>query len=128
MINTISHIVLYATQADEALAFYRDMLGFKLHTDTIFEGVRWLSVQAPEQKELELIIMEARSAASRALVGNQSPDVPFLVVTSSDCKGDYEALTKRGVTFLDEPTKRPWGTAVLFKDLYGNVIHLVQPN
>ncbi len=128
MINKISHIVLYATDVDEALAFYRDILGFRIHTDTTFEGVRWLSVQAPAQKELELIIMEARSAASRALVGNQSPDVPFLVLTSSDCKGDYEALKKAGVTFLGEPAKRPWGIAVQFKDLYGNVIHLVQPN
>ena len=58
MINKISHIVLYATDVDEALAFYRDILGFRIHTDTTFEGVRWLSVQAPAQKELELIIME----------------------------------------------------------------------
>jgi predicted enzyme related to lactoylglutathione lyase len=127
MIKKISHMVLYAADQDEALAFYRDNLGFKVHTDVLFEGVRWLSMQAPEQKELEVIIAKAQSPAAKALIGNQSPDIPFLVLTSSDCEGDYEALKKSGVTLLTEPTLRPWGMAFQFKDLYGNVIHLVEP-
>lgn len=126
MITKISHIVLYVTDIDEALNFYRNVLGFKIHTDEMFEGVRWLSVQASEQKELELIVMKARSAESRALVGKQSPDVPLFVMNTPDCNSEFERLKSQGVTFLAEPTKRPWGLAATFKDLYGNVIHLVQ--
>ena len=42
---------------DEALAFYRDKLGFTVRTDMRMDnGFRWLSVSPPAQPDLELVL------------------------------------------------------------------------
>ena len=47
MLNRISHTGVWVTDQDEALAFYRDVLGFEVRTDVTipeFGNMRWLSV------------------------------------------------------------------------------------
>ena len=39
---------------------------------------------------------------------------------TSDCRGTYAELSERGVTFLAEPTKRPYGTEATLRDNSGN--------
>ena len=41
---------LYVRDQDEALAFYVDKLGFRVHTDAGNGDYRWLTVQHPEQR------------------------------------------------------------------------------
>jgi AraC-like DNA-binding protein/catechol 2,3-dioxygenase-like lactoylglutathione lyase family enzyme len=50
---------LYVRDQDEALAFYVDKLGFRVHTDVRNGDYRWLTVQAPTSRR-------CRSACSRA--------------------------------------------------------------
>jgi catechol 2,3-dioxygenase-like lactoylglutathione lyase family enzyme len=52
MLNRISHTGIWVTDQDEALAFYRDVLGFEVRTDVTvpeFGNMRWLSVALPGQ-------------------------------------------------------------------------------
>jgi predicted enzyme related to lactoylglutathione lyase len=126
MINTISHAVLFVKDQDEALSFYRDKVGFKLHTDMPFDSMRWLTVQPATQANFELVLMKAVNSDAQALVGKQGAGAPFLCMSSSDCKADFERLRKNGVDFIQEPTVKPWGIEALFLDLYGNLICLVQ--
>src|ERR687883_120036 len=52
MLNRISHTGIWVTDQDEALAFYRDVLGFEVRTDVTvaeFGNLRWLSVALPGQ-------------------------------------------------------------------------------
>ena len=126
MITKMTHITLYVKDEEEALAFYRDKVGMKVHTDVTFSGMRWLTLNVPDQPDLELVLFKATKPESQALVGKQSPEGPLLVFATDDIKGDFEQLRDRGITFTQEPVEKAWGKEAMFHDLYGNVIMLYQ--
>ena len=126
MITKFSHPVLYVKDQDEALAYYRDMLGFKVHSDSQYGTLRWLTIQPPDNPGEELILFKATTPESLALVGKQSPEVPFLAFVTTDCKADCRTFKDNGVKIVEEPTEQPWGIQALFHDLYGNLITLIQ--
>lgn len=129
MINKISHITLYTNDQDETMKFYVEKLGFKVHTDMPFGEERWLTLTPAQQDNFELVIFNAVAPDAQAFVGKQAPhNVPFLVLSTDNCKGDYERLKAAGVEFIKEPTQEMWGTEALFKDPLGNVIDMVQAN
>ncbi len=41
---------------------------------------------------------------------------------------DYEAYKAKGVRFVREPRREPYGTVAAFEDLYGNRWDLLQPD
>ena len=41
---------------------------------------------------------------------------------TDDCRCTYQELTKKGVTFLQEPADRPYGVEAVFRDDSGNWI------
>jgi len=50
----INVVGLYVDDQDEALKFYVDKLGFRVHTDVRNGTYRWLTVQHPEQPSFQL--------------------------------------------------------------------------
>ena len=59
MIADVSRHNLRQQQKD-ALNFYRDKLGFKLHTDAMVgEDFRWLTI-TPDQPDFEIVLMEPK--------------------------------------------------------------------
>ncbi len=126
-ITKVSHLTIYVSNQDEALGFYRDKLGFKVHTDANFEGMRWLTLSLPTQQDFEIVLMLATKPESKALVGKQTPEGPLLCVAVDDCKATVEALKSKGVKIVQEPNQEPWGISAMALDLYGNGIYLVQP-
>lgn len=125
MIQKVSHLTLLVKEQNEALSFYRDKLGFKVHTDAMFGEMRWLTLCASEQPDVELSLMVA-GAGDLDLVGRQGGSYPLFAFESKDCWATFNALKALGVQFEGEPKKEPWGTGVSFKDLYGNMIYLHQ--
>lgn len=126
MITKMTHVSLYVHDQEEALKFYRDKMGLKVHTDADFSGMRWLTLHAADAPDFELVIFKATKPESQALVGKQAPEGPLFVFNSDDCKGDAAALAAKGVKFVEEPTQKPWGLEALFLDLYGNIIMINQ--
>jgi predicted enzyme related to lactoylglutathione lyase len=49
------------------------------------------------------------------------------VMTTDDCHLTYKQLSAKGVTFLSEPTERPYGIEAMMRDDSGNLISLTQP-
>ena len=45
---------VYVRDQDEALAFYVDKLGFRVHTDARNGDYRWLTAQHPDQSSFQL--------------------------------------------------------------------------
>src|SRR5438093_6498841 len=45
---------LYVRDQDEAVQFYVEKLGFRVHTDVRNGGYRWLTVQHPDQPSFQL--------------------------------------------------------------------------
>jgi catechol 2,3-dioxygenase-like lactoylglutathione lyase family enzyme len=109
---------------DEALDFYTKKLGFVVAEDFSMGTDRWLTITAPGNQDCVLALHEARNEAEQGLVGKQMGSYPFLGIDTDDCISDYERMKALGVKFDGEPTIKPYGTGVLFEDLYGNKIYL----
>jgi catechol 2,3-dioxygenase-like lactoylglutathione lyase family enzyme len=132
MINRLSHATIWVFDQDEALAFYRDALGFEVRTDQTMDTFRWVTVGAADQPDLEIVLlvpgppMMPPEAAEqiKALVGKGAMGAG--VFGTDDCVGTYEALKARGVEFLQEPAERSYGTEATFRDPFGNWFSLTQ--
>lgn len=127
MITRITHITLFVSNQEEALKFYVDKLGFEIHTDAKFGDFRWLTINAKNQKDFELVLFPATKPEEKALVGKQAASNPILSLETQDCQKTYLELKQNGVKFLQEPKEKPWGIDSQFQDLYGNIFNLTQP-
>jgi catechol 2,3-dioxygenase-like lactoylglutathione lyase family enzyme len=117
---------LLVTDYDDAIEFYSEKLGFELLEDKAFGDSRWVTLALPNQKDVTIALELAKSDEDRALVGKQGGSFALLGLDTADCLGDYDRMKSLGVTFQGEPQSGPWGTGVLFEDLYGNKIFVSQ--
>ncbi|HET8881795.1 MAG TPA: VOC family protein [Solimonas sp.] len=117
---------LYVRDQDEALAFYVDKLGFRVHTDARNGGFRWLTVQHPEQPSFQLGLFapgppmhdDATAQTLRAIVAKGA--MPSLVLVVDDCRAAYERMRAAGVEFTQEPVDRYGTVDAGFRDPSGN--------
>jgi catechol 2,3-dioxygenase-like lactoylglutathione lyase family enzyme len=57
MIKKMSHATIFVANQEEALAFYRDKLGFEVHTDAMVgEDFRWLTLNTKDQPDFEIVL------------------------------------------------------------------------
>lgn len=132
MISGISHITRYVQDAEAALKFYTEVLGFQKCADReVGPGMRWLTVTAPEQKDLEVVLFEPRvwfrnpeeAARAEAMLSQQ----PSLIFRTRDIKAAYEKLKSAGVELLTpEIRDLPWGRDLEIRDITGSVVALVE--
>ena len=136
MIQRQSHSTIYVIDQDEALAFYRDILGFEVNTDMTMNdaGLRWLTLSPKGQPDLELILAQVISGPMfdadtaeeiKALVARGAFGIG--VFETDDIHSDYERLSKQGVEFVSPPKEQFYGTEAVVKDNSGNWFSLTQP-
>ena len=135
MIRRMSHATIFVNNQNEALEFYRDKLGFRVHTDAMVgEDFRWLTMCTEDDADFELILMEPKpgmlmddetSQQLRAIMNKGVLGAG--VFNTDDCRGTYEELKAKGVQFIGEPAERPYGVEAVFKDNSGNWFSLTQP-
>jgi len=129
MLKKIGHITVLVRDYDEAIEFYVGKLGFALMADNAFgPGMRWVAVAPSKDAETAIVFVEADTPEKSERVGTQASNHVFLVVQTDDCRRDYEAMKSRGVVFFGEPQNVPWGVEIVFEDLYGNRLDLVEHN
>lgn len=127
MKKKIAAISLVVRDYDEAIAFYRDILDFKLVEDSPQgEGKRWVVMAPPGAKETRLLLARAKDETQQARVGDQTGGRVFLFLETDDFWRDYWKMKSEGVTFCEEPREEPYGQVVVFEDLYGNRWDLIQ--
>jgi catechol 2,3-dioxygenase-like lactoylglutathione lyase family enzyme len=125
----IDHITLLVKDQDEAAKFYVEKLGFQKREDTVFWGdMRWVTVSPKDQPDLELTFVKADTEDKLKALEKQAGDHVFLTLETDDCRRDYNAMKAKGVKFHGEPTEQAWGIEVVFEDLYGNLLDLIQRN
>jgi catechol 2,3-dioxygenase-like lactoylglutathione lyase family enzyme len=133
MIKGIDIVSVWVLDQDAAKDFYTTKLGFTATNDVQLDnGMRWLTVRAPGGTGQEFVLMDpshsmldAESAKLiRELVakGALSPGV----MSTDDCRGDYEKLSALGVQFLQPPADRPYGTEAVLRDDSGNWFSFTQ--
>ena len=123
---------LYVHDQDEALAFYVEKLGFRVHTDVGNGDYRWLTVQHPEQPSFQLglfrpgppVLDAATAQAARAIVAKGA--MPPLVLRVDDCRAAYERMRGLGVEFTQEPVERYGTVDAGFRDPSGNGWKMIQ--
>ncbi len=117
MIRGIKFSSVPVTDQDRALAFYTEKLRFRLLTDQPFhEKQRWIELGIPGA--------DTRLVLFRFDNGPQPGTQMNITFWSDDVESTARELQERGVEFTMEPTKAPWGTAAIFKDLDGNTFVL----
>jgi len=84
---------------------------------------RWLIIGTPETP-VGITLKRADTPEQRALIGKQGGGAPLFGLTTDDCQRDFRVMKARGVTFEGEPRTMPFGTGVMFQDLYGNKFYL----
>ncbi|MGW1072537.1 VOC family protein [Streptomyces sp. NPDC002537] len=135
MIRGIAITTVWVLDQDRAKEFYTGKLGLEVRTDMTMggdKGMRWLTVGARDQPDVELTLMvpgppalDPESAeAVRTLVAKGALGAG--VLSTDDVHRDYESLKARGVEFLQEPQERPYGTEAILRDDSGNWFSLTQ--
>jgi catechol 2,3-dioxygenase-like lactoylglutathione lyase family enzyme len=131
MITNVSLTSVFVQDIDESKRFYVEVLGFEERADLALGDYRWCTVGHPDQPELQLHLTVPGPPFSpeltAAMVKAQSEgglNGPGLHV--DDCRRTAEELKVKGVTFLQEPTDRPYGVEALIRDNSGNWLVLVE--
>jgi catechol 2,3-dioxygenase-like lactoylglutathione lyase family enzyme len=123
----IAQVALVVRDYDEAIRFFTEALGFELLEDSPRpDGKRWVLV-APPGGGAALLLARAVTPEQQGAVGNQTGGRVFLFLATDDFERDYRRMTAHGVQFIEQPRHEPYGTVVVFLDLYGNKWDLVGP-
>jgi len=103
-------------------------LGFDLLEDTdLGSGKRWVRVRPPgPDRGAGLLLARATTPEQRDSVGNQTGGRVFLFLETDDFDRDHARYTAAGVEFVREPSVEPYGKVAVFRDLYGNLIDLIE--
>lgn len=113
---------------DEAIAWYRDVLGFVLVEDRAMgPGKRWVVMSPGEGAATRVLLARAANAEQESRIGNQTGGRVFLFVHTDDFARDHAAFASRGARFIESPRYEAYGTVAVFEDLYGNKWDLIQP-
>lgn len=128
MKQTLANVALLVRDYDEAIAWYTGKLGFALLEDTALgDGKRWVRVAPPGASETALLLAEASTDEQIRHVGRHTGGRVGLFLHTDDFRRDHAAMSARGVKFMEDPRDEPYGTVVVFEDLYGNRWDLLEP-
>jgi catechol 2,3-dioxygenase-like lactoylglutathione lyase family enzyme len=132
MSQVVGVVGLYVRDQDEALEFYVEKLGFRVHTDAKNGDYRWLTVQHPDQPSFQLGLFTPQAPlvdAATAQTLNEAVAkgaMPPLVLMVDDVRGAHERMTGAGVEFTQEPVERYGAVDASFRDPSGNGWKLIQ--
>ncbi|MEW2528007.1 VOC family protein [Streptomyces sp. NPDC047071] len=130
----LSQCFIAVDDHDQALAFYRDVLGLEVRNDVAFEGMRWVTVGSPAQ-DVE-IVLEPPLADPNAAPADRRAMAELLakgllrgvIFTTDDVDATFERVRAAGADVLQEPMDQPYGVRdCAFRDPAGNMVRFNQP-
>lgn len=129
---TIHYAFLPHTDAEAALGFYRDTLGFEVRQDVGYEDMRWLTVGPPNQPDTGIVLHPP--AVDPGLTDEERQTVLELIAKGSyaaltlatdDLDGLFERLQASGADVLQEPMDQDYGVRdCAFRDPSGNLLRI----
>ena len=128
MNQSIAHVALVVRDYDQAIDFYTRKLHFTLIEDTYQpeQDKRWVVVSPPNSTGASLVLAKASNPEQEAFIGDQTGGRVFLFLNTDDFWRDYDDMISKGIRFVREPKKEPYGTVAVFEDLYGNLWDLIE--
>jgi catechol 2,3-dioxygenase-like lactoylglutathione lyase family enzyme len=129
---TLARCFVQVHDPDLALAFYRDVLGLELLNDVSRDNYRWITVGAPAQPGVSIVITNyvngspSDGDAVAALVAKGAMNgVHF---SSKDLDATFDTIRAAGAEIVQEPTDQPWGVRdCAVRDPSGNLVRIDQP-
>jgi predicted enzyme related to lactoylglutathione lyase len=129
---TLSHSFVYVLDQDEALDFYTRVLGFETRSDAQLEHMRWLTVGAPGQPDVEINLMNVGPPLPpedveplRQLVAKGS--MGAVIFRTDDCRAAFERVVESGAEIMQEPMEQSYGVIdCAFRDPSGNHLRISQ--
>lgn len=126
----IAQLALVVKEYDEAIEFYTQKLNFSLVEDTHLpdENKRWVVIRPPGDSNCNILLARAKNKEQEAAIGNQTGGRVFLFLHTDNFEEDYKNLKEQKIEIVRERSEQDFGTVCVFKDLYGNLWDLIQPN
>ncbi|HEX7769386.1 MAG TPA: VOC family protein [Dokdonella sp.] len=118
--------------ADAALAFWRDTLGFEVRKDVGYQGMRWITVGPVGQPDTSIVLHppgsnpgitddERRVIAEMMAKGTWG----MVILASPDLDATFTRLQASGAEVIQEPTMQPYGIRdCAFRDPAGNHVRI----
>ena len=131
---TIHQTFLPHTDPAASLAFYRDALGFTVHSDVGYNGLHWITVGPEGQLGMSIVLYppqatpgvtddERRTVAEMMAKGSYAT----IILATSDLGGTFERLQASSAEVVQEPTDQPYGVRdCAFRDPAGNLVRIQQ--
>ncbi len=125
----IAHFAIVVEDYDDAIKFYTQKLKFKLVEDThLSKEKRWVLVAPPGAKECSILLAKAANKEQASAVGQQTGGRVGFFLFTDDFWRDYEDMKSENIEFVRPPAVEAYGIVAVFKDLYGNLWDLLEPN
>ncbi|MBB5881398.1 catechol 2,3-dioxygenase-like lactoylglutathione lyase family enzyme [Xanthomonas arboricola] len=128
MSRRIALTTLLVADYDAAIAWYTGALGFQVLQDRRLDGgKRWVVIGPGGAQDAALLLAQPGDDAQRARIGDQTGGRVDHFLYTDDFWRDHAAMQAFGVQFLETPREEPYGTVVVFRDLYGTKWDLLEP-
>ena len=131
---TIHSSMLPVDDPEEALAFYRDALGFEVRLDVGGGKMRWITVGPPNQPDTSVVLYPP--SATPGLTDDEHRLIAEMMakgtyaqinLATKDLDGTFEQLQARDAEVVQEPTDQPWGIRdCAFRDPAGSTIRIFE--
>ncbi|MFF0490621.1 VOC family protein [Nocardia sp. NPDC003482] len=133
---TINASFLPHNDAEAALAFYRDTLGFELRKDVGYNGMRWLTLGPPAQPDTNVVLYppEANPGLTddeRRTITEMMAKGTFgsILLATKDIDATFERVQAGDAEVVQEPTDQPYGVRdCAFRDPAGNMVRMQELN
>ncbi|WP_426574012.1 VOC family protein [Aquihabitans sp. McL0605] len=131
---TIHSTFLPHNDAEAAIAFYRDVLGFEVRNDVGYQDMRWITVGPVGQPETSIVLTppavdpgitddERRTVIEMMAKGTYG----MLMLATEDLDGVFAKIATSDAEIVEEPTEQPYGARdCSLRDPAGNMIKIQQ--
>lgn len=131
MIDKIHHVGVVLPDADEALGFFRDVMGLEVTEDRTIEeqGVRGVLLGVGEN-EIELLQPTRDDTGVARYLASKGPTLHHICFQTDDIRGELARLKAANVELVDQEPRDGLAGEIAFihpKSAHGVLIELAQP-
>lgn len=123
----ISALALIVPDYDQGIAFYGDVMGFRVVEDIDQGRKRWIMMEPPGGG-VRIVIARAEGERQIAAIGNQAGGRVWLFLQTDDFWRDHKRMIAAGVFFEEEPRIESYGTVAVWRDPWGNRWDMIGPD